>query len=81
MAHPHKPTLVDHGQCAMNGFFAVSASGMVCDCSTVQINLSIQSGIKVRLIKYKHQQNYNFNFLMILGQLILKVVKLLIIVP
>lgn len=33
MAHPHKPTLVDHGQCAMNGFFAISASGTVLACA------------------------------------------------
>ncbi|XP_050731175.1 mediator of RNA polymerase II transcription subunit 16-like [Eriocheir sinensis] len=32
MAHPHKPTLVDLGQCAMNGFFAVSASGLLLVC-------------------------------------------------
>ncbi|KAK8403168.1 hypothetical protein O3P69_000988 [Scylla paramamosain] len=32
IAQPHKPTLVDHGQCAMNGFFAVSASGLLLVC-------------------------------------------------
>nr|XP_053629509.1 mediator of RNA polymerase II transcription subunit 16-like [Cherax quadricarinatus] len=32
VAHLHKPTLVDHGQCAQNGFFAVSASGLLLVC-------------------------------------------------
>ncbi|KAK3856546.1 hypothetical protein Pcinc_037139 [Petrolisthes cinctipes] len=31
-ALPHKPSLVDHGQCAMKGFFAVSASGLLLVC-------------------------------------------------
>ncbi|XP_037776429.1 mediator of RNA polymerase II transcription subunit 16-like [Penaeus monodon] len=32
-AQPHKPSLVDHGQCAVNGFFAVTASGLLLVCA------------------------------------------------